>query len=295
MRKFFITALLGIACFCSAVAQPKADTLRVSDLFTTHIIFNTDLIYADLSNSQAMAAKILEQSKNIMALKARAPFTEPLSVSALESNGEMQTFIVLFEKNPSSLVYDTREDYQEAPQVTDTSSVQKSKNPKGLKKKKAEEPKQTGAALYRKKNAPLLRDVVAAPQALWHLSTKQYDIEVTCTNILSYSDITYMVFTLKNESGVSYECSDATFVVESKKKSQKSVVYDRNIFPKSRFGTISCAPGTSSTIGYTMSKISLSKDQVLKVYFYEQGGQRELVLSIDSEDVNKARAAVKKP
>ena len=286
---------MGAMCFCSAVAQPKADTLRVSDLFTTHIIFNTDLIYADLSNSQAMAAKILEQSKNIMALKARAAFTEPLSVSALESNGEMQTFIVLFEKNPSTLVYDTREDYQEVLQPVDTTSSRKeSKNPKVQKKKKDQGTQQTGAALYRKKNAPLLRDVVAAPQALWHISTKQYDIEVTCTNILSYSDITYMVFNIKNESGVSYECSDATFVVESKKKSQKSVVYDRNIFPKSRFGTISCAPGTSSTIGYTMSKISLSKDQVLKVYFYEHGGQRELVLSIDSEDINKARTAMKK-
>ena len=52
-------------------ARTQADTLRVSDIFTTHIIFNTDLIYADLSNSQACAAKILEQSKNMMALKAR--------------------------------------------------------------------------------------------------------------------------------------------------------------------------------------------------------------------------------
>lgn len=291
MRKFIISALVGLLCISNAFAQQKTDTLRVSDLFTTHIIFNTDLIYADLSNSQAMAAKILEQSKNIMALKARSLFTAPLSVSALESNGEMRTFIVLYEKNPLNLVYDTREDYQEViPQAADTTAVKKdARKEKSMKKKKGKNDSPAGAALYRKKNAPLLRDVVASDQELWHISTKQYDIEVTCTNILSYSDITYMVFKLKNDSGVSYDCNDATFVVESKKKSQKSVVYDKNLFPKSRFGTISCAPGKSSTIGYTLSKISLSKDQVLKVYFYEQEGQRELVLSIDPDDVNKAK------
>ena len=130
-----------------------------------------------------------------------------------------------------------------------------------------------------------------APQSMWHISRRQYDIEVTCTGIMSYSDITYMVFSLTNSSGVSYECADATFVVESRKQSRKSVVYDRNIFPKSRYGTLTCAPGkTTRIIGYSMDKISLSKDQVLKVYFYEQGGQRELMLTIDSDDINRARA-----
>ena len=136
--------------------------------------------------------------------------------------------------------------------------------------------------------------MVAAPQSLWHISTRQYDIEVTCTNILSYSDITYIVFSIKNGSGVSYECPDATFVVESKKRSRKSVVYDRNIFPKSRYGTASCAPKQTSHIGYSLDKVSLAKDQVLRVYFYEEGGQRELVLTIDQADINHAKTALQK-
>ena len=74
------------------------------------------------------------------------------------------------------------------------------------------------------------------------------------------------------------------------KVQQTRYVYDKNIFPKSRYGTLSCAPGSTARIGYTMDKISLSRDQVLKVYFYEQGGQRELVLSIGHDDINKAKA-----
>ena len=278
MRRLFSLAVIGFLMSARCLAQAQTDTLWVSDLFTTHIVFNTDLIYADLSNSQVMAAKILEQSKNIMALKAKAPFTNPLSVSALESNGSMKTFIIFFDKHPQNLMYDNRD--VDEPDPSGEGSRETSQ--KG------------GAGLFRKGNAPVLKEVVSAPQTLWHISSRQYNIEVTCTNILSYSDITYMVFRLKNKSGVSYECSDATFVVESKKKAKKSVVYDKNIFPKSRYGTLSCAPGETTYIGYTMNKISLAKGQVLNVYFYEQGGQRELLLTIDSSDVNKARTALKK-
>lgn len=52
---------------------------------------------------------------------------------------------------------------------------------------------------------------------------------------------------------------------------------------------ISCAPGESSRIGYRLDKISLTRGQVMRVYFSEQGGQRELVLTIDSEDINRVR------
>ncbi len=270
----FLFAALALA---PAAAAQRADTLRVSDLFTTHVIFSTDLIYADLSNSTACAAKILEQSKNMMALKARSPFTAPLSVSALESNGAMHTYIVVFDQAPEALVYDMgREDHTAAPDAAPGG--------KGAGKRTA--------GLYRRGDAPLLQDVVAAPQALWHICARQYDLEVTCTNILSYSDMTYVVFRLRNRSGVSDECPDATYVVESRKSSKRGVVYDRNIFPKSRYGTVSCAPKGETRIGYSLDKVSLAKDQVLRVYFYEEGGQRELVLTIAAKDINRARTAL---
>jgi len=280
LHLLFLTALL-LSTALNTAARQSSDTLRVSDLFTTHIIFGTDLIYADLSNSQSCVGKILEQSKNMMALKARSPFSTPLSVSALESNGTMHTFIVLFDENPPDLVYDIRQDG--GPGAGETVPATRRagrRSPSGQ------------AGLYRKADAPLLKDVVEAPQALWHISAHQYDIEVVCTNILSYSDITYLVFSLKNSSGVSYECQDATFVIESRKRSGKSVVYDRNIFPKGRWGTASCAAKSITKIGYSMEKVSLARDQVLKVYFYEQGGQREIVLTIDPEDINRAKPSL---
>ncbi len=280
-----ILILVTVPGFC----QRNIDTLKVSDIFTTHIIFNTDVIYADLSNSQVTAAKILEQSRNIMALKARSAFDTPFSVSALESNGTMHTFIVKYEKSPAALIYDRRPaDIIEIEESQDSTSV-RSKTKKKTVKKKTDK----GAGMFRKNDAPLLKDVTKAKQMIWHISQTQYDIDISCINIITYSDITFMVFELRNKSGVSYECNDATFVIESKKRSKKTVVYDQNLFHKSRYGTLSCAPKETSRIGYSLDKLSLSKDQVLKVYFYEKGGQRELVLTINSDDINKAKTNIR--
>ena len=88
-----VSVLLCINCYCYA----QKDTLRVSTSFTTHVIFPTELTYADLSNKTIVVAKIIEQNKNMLALKAKLEFDDLTSISALESNGQMHTFIVSYE------------------------------------------------------------------------------------------------------------------------------------------------------------------------------------------------------
>jgi hypothetical protein len=82
--KLIATIFLTLLPFFAAHAQ--MDTLWLSNAYTTHIIFSTDVTYADLSNNRIVAAKIVEQNRNILALKARSPFMEYTSISALESN-----------------------------------------------------------------------------------------------------------------------------------------------------------------------------------------------------------------
>ena len=72
----------------------EVDTLHLSTLYTTHVVFRSDLVYADLSNTRLVAAKIVDQNRTMLALKAREPFDVPSSVSALESDGTIHTFVV---------------------------------------------------------------------------------------------------------------------------------------------------------------------------------------------------------
>ena len=268
--KRILTIFCLLLTYCYGYAQ--IDTLSISTAYTTHVIFSTDLTYADLSNNKIVAAKIIEQNKNMLAIKARAPFEEYTSVSALESNGKMYTFIVRFDPSPRELVIDTRTDY----------SQETSRNRGGGSQ----------VSLRRRGDAPSLSELAGKKQRLFHIGTKKYDIRILCEDIVSYSDIIYFVLSLENKSGVSYDINDATFVIESKKKGKRTVVFEKTIFPEGRQGNLSAAAGESGRIAYSFSKMTLSDDQVLRIYFYEESGQRNLAITINSKDINKAERSL---
>ena len=270
MRKtiIIITALLLHAVMAGAVT----DTLRISSSYTTHVIFPTDLVYADLSNTTDIAAKIVDHNRNMLAIRARDVFTSMANVSALESNGQMHTFIVCYDESPGRLILDLRNDSQKSQPVRSGTGNHVSS---------------TGKA-----DAPLLSEVVESRQRLYHLGARQYGIEVQCTNIVSYSDRTFIVIALRNRSGVSYEIADATFVIESRKGGRRKVEFEQTIFPQSRTGSLSAAPGETARSAWSFDKMTLSKDQVLKVYFYEESGQRNIEMTIDTGDVNHSRRSL---
>ena len=272
--------------WCALAAGERIDTLRISAAYTTHIIFATDLTYADLSNNRYVAAKIIEQNKNMLALKARERFGDSCSVSALESNGTMRTFIVVFDEHPKELVVDLRKREDGArPQASSTVGREQSQ----VRSRPADSGSGRVVSTWKTGSAPLLSDVVKQPQHLFHIGCKEYDIQVLCEDISSYSDITYMTISLKNSSGISYDIADATFVIESKHNGKRTVRYDKTVFPRSRYGKLSAGPGEYTRIAYSFDKMTLSNDQVLKIYLYETGGQRNLVMTVDTRDINRAR------
>ena len=104
--KILLVVMVALCYRCYSYAQ--SDTLWVSDIYTSHVIFDTDLTYVDLSNGMIVAAKIIEQNRNMLAVKGREAFTSLTSLSALESNGRIHTFIVGYDGSPESLIRDMR-------------------------------------------------------------------------------------------------------------------------------------------------------------------------------------------
>ena len=231
--------------------------LHLSTLYTTHVVFRSDLVYADLSNTRLVAAKIVDQNRTMLALKAREPFEVPSSVSALESDGTIHTFIVVYREHPDRLVVDMRGDRQH----------------------------KSGTTLEK----ILERSFVKPSQRIFHIGQRVYVLQLLCEDLYVRDDNTCFVLSLKNVGGVSYEAGDATFVIENRKKGKRSIQYERNLYPKEHSGSLSAAPGTTSRIVYRFDKTTITKDQVLKVYLYETGGQRNLVLTLSHRDINKAR------
>lgn len=327
MKKVLYILLLFLS---SGTAWAKLDTLRISVNYTTHVIFSSDITYADLSNNKVVAGKIIEQNKNMLALKAREAFTGSCSVSALESNGTMHTFIIVYEEHPRELVIDVRpkemvKTYSSnsasgaayptegANYVSETARLiaEQRERLSAVTGKPYTPPKTQvdegrvrsnvssqsvrssssggNVSMWKSGSAPLLQDVVKQPQRLYHISCKEYDIQVLCEDISSYSDITYIVLSLRNGSGISYDIGDATFVIESAGSRKRTVKYDKTVFPRNRQGKLSAAPGEYTRAAYSFDKLTLSKDQVLRIYLYENEGQRNMVLTLKAKDINKAR------
>ena len=106
-QTFFFIAVLG--CFLGAFsARAQApDTLFISTTQVVHLRFESELKYVNLGN-KAIVAKIVDGSKDYVAVKAREPFDICTSMSCLESTGTMHTFLVAYRESPARLDIDTR-------------------------------------------------------------------------------------------------------------------------------------------------------------------------------------------
>lgn len=88
----------------------NSEMVDISDVYTTHFQFSTDLIYANSSNTEAVISSIVEDNRNILAVIARAPFEGTSSISAMESNGTLHTYILRYAREPRVLIIDEKND-----------------------------------------------------------------------------------------------------------------------------------------------------------------------------------------
>ena len=296
-----------LAFFLNAGAQP---TIEIGLLTTTHVLFTSDLTYVDISSPEYIKASVVNASKNMLAIKAKTEFAFTTTVSALEANGTMHTFYVRYNPDPSVLLIDTRtqsqsssatlntqirpEDQAAAPQA----SEQQPPKPSRKKDKDASAGAPTAPATgvsvtgsqtsnFGRVNAPTLEEVMRKGQEIFHITDKSYRLEANVINVYAYSDVTYVVISIENKSDIGYEAGDAQFTVENR-RNRKQLATDKSVWPKSSYGSLSCAPNSRTMVGYTLPKQTLQKNEVLKIYIYEKGGTRNLFLTLSDKDVNYA-------
>ena len=98
--------LLGWLCSGIAAAQPS-DTLFVSTSQVVHLRFASDLKYLSLGD-RVLVARIVDGSKDFVAVRAREAFSHCTTISCLETSGAMHTFLVAYREHPDRLEVDTR-------------------------------------------------------------------------------------------------------------------------------------------------------------------------------------------
>ena len=289
--------LLSLTVLCGRARAAGIDTVFVSELYTTHLIFQTDIKYGDCSNNTDILSAIVEQDRNICAMKAVAPFTSTANVSFKESNGRFHTFIVAYRQHPGRLYMEVGVDIS-VPRSDGTASAPEQSVPEYSVQQGGRRSQRDGrlsvadgrsVSDLNMVDAPLLSDVIGYKRSLYHLSTSVQRIRANCENIFAYSDITYITVSVENRSGVSYETEDATFTVEDNGRFRRKVKAEPLLLlPKNRYGRLTVAPGNVGKVAYTLDKVTLAPDQVLKICFYEKNGKRNLAITLSPEDVNLA-------
>ncbi len=274
--------LLLIATFgwlCSGIGHAQApDTLFISASQVVHLRFASELKYVNLG-SRDIVAKIVDGSKDFVAVKAREPFSGCTSLSCLESTGAMHTFLVAYREHPPRLEVDTRG----AQMGTGSAAQYGTAGPSEVR------PPSASADTSFSFSSQNLSDYATMKQELYHLGTQEYGIELRCENIFVKDDVLFLLISLKNDSAVSYELSSPRFAVESKRRTRRGLQYEKAVFPRQAYGLGTVRPSAEGRMVFTFDKIALTRGQVFRVYFYEKGGSRNLVLTLNVSDINEAK------
>ena len=317
MKKFFAFAisLLLFAVTVSAQNETRGlRTLEVGMKSITHVIFLNDLIYVNVSDLDVVYARVVEKSKNILALQAKGEFDFVMTLTALESNGSMHTFKVRYNSFPTELTIDTRQPFDagggstvntlERPDgsvhvIGNSDSASADGNPAPVVQENPSVPGSVNVSApgsnFGKSDAPTLEEIMKKDRQIYHIGDKSYRIEAYCENIFTYSDLIYVVISLENGSDIGYESSEAGFMIQSKRSEKNHLnTNTKQVWPKNSYGTLSCPPKEKTYVTYSLPKITLLQDEVLKIYIYEKGGNRHLILNLTDKDINYAVSPVSK-
>ena len=274
MNRILITATAIIAAALSANAQ-QVDTIKISNITTTHIRFSSEIKYVDLSN-KVLAAKIVEGSRDIIALKAKEPFNFITTMSCLEANGAMHTYLVQFEEYPKQLVIE--EGISNRPVASEKPLSSGGEN-------FSETPYPTSS--NQSANVSSLEQALKQPKSLYHIGAEGYGISIFCDNVFIKDDVMYVVLNIDNKSATTYSLSEPRFSIESKKRTKRGLIYEKQIFPKNILGMEPIAPNTQTRMVFSFDKISVLQGQVFRAYLYESGGTRNYVITFSEKDINK--------
>jgi len=294
---YFVVAVALLIVHSSRAFAQQIRTVEVSQMCTVHLVFSSDVKYVDIPAREYVSAKIIPESQNMVALNVLKPFDFATTISVLESDGIMQTFRLKYAENPETMIVDTRVGAGYATDNRVNTLGVLNDQPAGntaevaVKSVGSDLPRNVSAE-FLDNGAPALEQVMKLDQRLYHIGDQNSGIEVYCSNLFEYSDNTYVILTLVNATDGGYETGSAQFAIEWAKKSSENLAKDNTVWPIKTSGVLSCPPGNITKMGYLLPKVNLERGQKLKVYIYERGGSRNLVLSLSEKDVNRAVSPV---
>ncbi|MEZ0181942.1 conjugative transposon protein TraN [Flavobacterium plurextorum] len=272
------TALLAVFCAqlsFGQIGQPVMDGIKAGRFSvtydkTSHLIFPSEIRYADLGSELITAAKA-EDAHNVLRLKAVVrDFGEQTNLSVITIDGHFYSFDVHYDPNPQTLSY----------------SIGK---PRGnaLQGALFEDLGQTPALMIDK----LMQRIYEKDKnAVRHIRARDAGVEFRLKGIYVHEGKYYLHTELGNSANVPYRIDFLNFKIADRKKARRTALQQRAISPLRVYKTVDQikAGGRERSI-YVLDLFTLSKGKLLLIEIYERNGGRQQTLRIKNSDLLKAR------
>lgn len=256
------------------------DTLRVSDSYTVHVVFGSDIDYVDLSNPSVIDGGIVHDQemnqKPIIALRAVQKFASNVNLTVLESNMTMHMFILVYDQDPDRLVIDLRENGGGVAVGGQGSSGSSRRPAQGFRR----------GALTDSLEVMLERGSV-----LRHLSDEMDRIEFSCIDIRRLGSNLVFLFELRNNSGFAFNADEDGVILGLENRRAGlggSDLHDRKV-PVSVVGSMNAAAGETTRLCLAVPRFSIMKGQCLWAELQEADGRRVFRFEITRKDLARAK------
>ena len=261
MIRMILICLIVVGCSPFGVAQGVIDTVNVSFLKTTSMIFEYPIVNVDRGSRDLIAQKVGEV-ENILQLKAGLRNLSETNLTVITADGSLHHFYVTYSDHPDAQVYKISDPLISARFDGSKTSIE-----------------------YEVATDRILDQ--RAPRLV--AKDNGFRITLAVTGIYVHDDMLLLRVVLRNKSNIKYDIQSVRFFVRDKKNLRRTASQEIELRPLYvRNETKSIKGNGSADVVFVLRKFTIPDSKTLDIELFERDGGRNLKIHIGHQSIIKA-------
>lgn len=254
--------LIPVLFVCQyAFPQGNIDTVDISFLKTTSIIFQYPIVNVDRGSSDVIAQKV-KDVQNILQIKAARRSFPATNVTVITTDGSLHHFFIGYSESPAKQVYRMNDKTLSAQLHSGRSEIAYEIATDGILNSTSKETIARG---------------------------KDFRIKLAVSGIYAHDDMMFFKIHIRNKSNIKYDIQSFRFFVRDKKKLKRTSIQEIELTPLYIRNETSVVNGNSSCdIVYVLNKFTIPDAKTLDIELFEKNGGRNLKVRLDNHSIVKA-------
>jgi conjugative transposon TraN protein len=256
---FLLAILLGGSSF--GFCQSRNDTLDITFLKTTSLIFEYPIINVDRGSKDVIAQKVNGVDNTLQIKAAKRSFPET-NLTVITADGKLHHFYVCYSEEPETQTF----------KIDSTDIEIKFKERLNVKE-------------FQRKSERIIRS--RKHSAVERVS--KYKIKFSLNGIYVDDEVIFYQVQIKNKSNINYDIQSLRFFIRDKQKLKRTASQEDELYPLYIKDKCSKINGrTSARVIYALPKFTIPNAKTLDIELFEKNGGRNLKLRIDNQTIVKA-------